>query len=296
MPRLNYAVPLDVLRRFDPTLTESDITGENYIGNEDEEIIKSRIEGVESSWDSEATPMRPLRIGSRGAPIHESARGKGFPVNIYLDHANILPFDSSEGDFIERRNGRDDWVDITGRLGNAWTADFRKGVLRIYRLPGAGAVPVLRDFRDRFVRLSYRIGAGGEYERAGQTTLSEDITDSDTGTVTVADASRLPASGGTFLLGGEEYAVVSSVDQGGDTVEIASRGKRRTSNVSHSSGDVIHYCPMDVREAVAAQTARELVMYDDFVDNIRNPNIDPQTKLDEWQSEWEETVGDYASY
>lgn len=297
MPRTNYALHTDVLRKFDPTIQQSDLEANDFIGHNDQEIVVSRLEGVESKWDREATPMRPVRIASRDAPIIKSAKGKGFPVHSYLDHENIAPIDPSQGDMIERRTGRDSWTDITGREGSSWVADYRKGKLTIFTLPGRGNMPVLRNYRERFVRLTYRLGAGGDYAHAGQTELSASLSSGTASTVSVNDASRLPPSGGTMLLGGEEYVDVSSVDHTTDEITIAARGVRVSTDTDHESGTVVHYCPMDVREAIAAKSARELVIYDDYTDWIVEGSeaFDRRQKIEEWENEWKDTVSEYAS-
>jgi len=292
MPRLQYALPEDVLRRFDPNVGPSELDSGEYIGGDGREVIASRLEGVESKWDRTAAPMRPVRVGSRDSPVIASARGKGLPVRVYLDHMNVLPFDESEGDFLERRVGRDNWTDMTGRRGSAWTIDNRVGVITIYRLPGAGSLPALRNYRDRFVRMSYRVGVGGESLRSGQTTLTEEMPDGATGTFAVDSASRLPPSGGTMLVGGEEYVSVGSV--GADEIEVAERAVRRTSGAAHSAGDVVHFCPMMAREAVAAKAAKELVNFDNFTDEIRGgPMVSVEDKLDEWEEEWTQAVDQF---
>ena len=302
MPRLNYALPVDVVRRFNPQITQSNL--ENWssnpesalIGHEDVDKISARIEGVESKWDRSARPMREVRVGSQDAPVYKSAKGRGFPIHVYLDNRNIQPFDASQGDLIERRTGRNSWTDITAEEGSSWVADYRQGQLTIYELPGRGHMPVLRQHRDRFIRLSYRIGAGGDRGLAGQTTLSSQLSQGATTTVGVADASRLPQTGGVMLVDGAEYVEVASVDHSNDEITVASRGVRATTDDQRASGSTVHYCPLDVREAVAAKATQELVRYDDWtdvvVDNGRAPQ--PERKLDDWEDEWTSTVAQYS--
>jgi len=297
MPRLHYALPMDVVRKFDPTMQQSDLANNEFIGHDDEEIITARLEGVESKWDREATPMRPVRVGGGDAPKYKSAKGKGFPVHVYLDHQNVLPFDPAQGDRIERRTGRESWVDITNEEGSSWVADYDMGKLTVYELPGYGNMPVLRNFRERFLRVSYRLGTGGDYDSAGQTTLTETLAAGDTSTVGVDDASRLPETGGMMLVGGTEYVDVASVDQGADEISIRTvgRGKRVSEDVEHAAGTVVHYCPMDVREAIAAKAARELVIYDDYTDWMVDGSeaFDRRQKIKEWDIEWSEAVSGY---
>jgi hypothetical protein len=302
MPRLNYALPVDVVRRFNPQITQENL--QNWesdpeaalIGHEDYEKIVARLEGVESKWERKATPMRAVHVRSSDTPVYKSAKGAGFPVHVYLGHRNVIPFDAAQGDFIERRTGRDTWTDITNEEGSSWVADYEMGRLTVFELPGRGHLPVLRRYRDRFVRLNYRIGAGGDYARAGQTTLAAQLKTGSTTTVSVSDASRLPREGGTMLVDGAEYVDVSSVDHDADEVSVATRGVRDTTDQDHSSEAVIHYCPMNVREAVAAKAAKELVQYDDWtaelVDNGRA--VQAERKLDDWESEWMDALGEYG--
>jgi len=302
MSRLHYALPIDVVRRFNPQITESNLQDwsnnpkEALIGHEDIDKIVSRVEGVKAKWDRNARPMRSVRVGSQDAPVYKSAKGRGFPVHVYLDNRNVAPFDASQGDFTERRTGRDNWTDITNEEGSSWVADYREGTLTVYELPGRGHLPVLRRYRDRFIRLSYRTGAGGDYAHAGQTTLSAQLAQGATTTVSVADASRLPRTGGVMLVDGSEYIDVSDVDHSADEITARARGVRATSDADRASGSTVHYCPMDVREAVAAKAAQELVRYDDWtdvlVDNGRAP--EPERKLDDWEAEWQQTVAQYS--
>jgi rhodanese-related sulfurtransferase len=296
MPRLNYALPVDVIRKFDPTLEPEDLDNNEFIGHDDEEIIIARIEGLEAKWDRRAAPMRPVRVGGGDTPKYKSAKGAGFPVHVYLDHMNVIPFDSAQGDVLERRTGRDSWTNIMNREGSAWVADYDEGKLTLYTLPGRGSLPALRRHRDRFVRLSYRLGAGGGYATAGQTTLSSALATGTTDTVAVADASRLPETGGTMLVGGTEYVEVSAVDHAADEITIRTRGLRVSSDTDHPDGTVVHYCPLDVREAIAAKAARELVIYDDYTDWMVEGSeaFDRRAKLEEWESEWTTTVANYS--
>jgi len=301
MSRLTYATVLDVARRFDPRLDEAALlAGELLEGDADDvETIQSRLDGVESSWDRQASPMRSIPVGSRQVPKRYDAKGTPWPITIYLDHQNIAPFDPAQGDFIETRTGRDQYTDITNQEGSAWTADYDMGTITVYRYPGAGQLPAFYHIRDEFVQVSYRTTAGGDRLRAGETTLTEDIDSNDTGTYTVSNASQLPRGGGVMLIGGgsipgAEYVNVDVVDHSTNEIQIAERGIRGTSGASHDSGDVIHYCPMDVREAVAAKAAVELALTEDFTEWLFDGDIDRQTRMDTWDEEWSNAVGTYT--
>lgn len=298
MPRTHYIVPMDVTRRFDPTITNSELETNDYIGTDDMERIRSRIEGVEGQWDRHARPLREVRIGSQDAPVYQSAKGKGFPIHVYLDHEHIIPFDASAGDSIERRTGIDTWTDITNEEGSGWVADYRKGKLTVYEIPGRGHLPVLRRWRDRFIRVTYRVGLGAEYGQAGQTTISETLFQGGTpGSLSVSDASRLSPGGGTMLVDGTEYVHVDGVDESNDTVSIAERGLRGTSDGERSSGSVIHYCPLNVREAISARAAVELARWENFADRLASTgdsSLDLGSKVDQWNAEWREALGAYS--
>jgi hypothetical protein len=242
--------------------------------------------------------MRSVRIGSRDAPRYFDAKGDPWPTRVYLDHTNIAPIDESAGDYIETRTARDTYTDITAREGQAWTMDYERGILTIYRYPGAGQVPAFHHVRDKFVKISYRIAAGGDLFNAGETTVGQSLTASTNGEIDVADASRLPAGGGVMLIDGSEYVYVDAVDRDANTVTIPSssdRGIRRTPNESHDDGATIHYCPVDVRDAVAAKAAAELAVTEDFTEWLLDSNdLDRTDKISEWKDEWTEAVNSYS--
>lgn len=302
MARLTYATVLDVSRRFDPRLDEAALlAGELLEGDaNDIETIEARLDGVEASWDRQATPMQSVPVGSETVPKKYDAKGSPWPVNIYLDHNNIAPFDPAKGDFIATRTGRDQYTDITNQEGSAWTADYDKGVITIYRYPGAGQLPAFYHIRDQFVQISYRTTAGGDQFRAGETTVTESVGSNDTDNFSVENASQLPRNGGVMLLGdgsipGAEYVTVDSVDHANDTIKITERSIRGTSNTSHDSGTRIHFCPMDVREAVAAKAAAELAMAEDFTEWLFDGDVDRQTRMDTYEEEWNNAIGRYTT-
>lgn len=102
-----------------------------------------------------------------------------------------------------------------------------------------------------------------------------------------------------MLVDGNEYVRVTNVDPANDTVDITSRGLRRTDETSsYSSGDVLHYCPMRVREAIAAKAAAELVRYDAFVDSLLDDNgdVSADRKLDDWEQEYQNTVARHSEW
>ena len=303
MARTRYCVPEDVARRAFGGTTgrqgQTDVAtaldANELLGTQDDrETIQARIEAVESQWDRDATPMRAVSVGSSSVPKKYDAKGTPWPINIYLDHQNVAPLDPNGGDFIATRTGRDQYTDITNQEGSAWTADYDKGVITVYRYPGAGQLPAFYQIRDQFVQISYQIAAGGDFASAGQSTLSSTLSQGQTGTVSVANADRLPRSDETMLIGGSEYVEVRDVDHENDEIEIVSRGVRYTDDVEHASGTTIHFCPLDVRDAVAAMGAVELLRTDAFTEAAYDGDLDVSDKTEQWTDEYESAVGRYT--
>ena len=303
MPRTRYATPEDVVRRaLGGTVGRkgednvADALDNNAIleTEDDREVIQARLEAAESQWDREATPMRAVPVGSTAAPKYFDAKGSPWPLNIYLDHRNVHPLDPEMGDFIETRTARDSYSDITSREGSAWTADYDDGIITVYRLPGAGQLPAIQRVRDKFVRISYHLGAGGDFASAGETTLATGVDDSETGTVDVAHADRLPRSGETMLLGGSEYVYVSAVDHEADSVTITQRGTRLTQKTSHDAGAALHFCPLDVRDAIAAMGAAEVANTEDYSEAMFDGEDSRSQKMDDWESEYDRAVNRYS--
>lgn len=294
-----YCHPVDVLRKFDPTLTESDLSNNDFIGNEDLAQVRARIDSVCSDFeDQTGHAFRRNRMGSPGATeTYESQQvintRPTAPLWASLDWRPVLPFDSASNDTLEIRTGKDSWDDVTDSAGSEFTLDHRTGRLKLYR------ILINRIFwgadDDRFLRATYRYGAlGGDQTEGGQTTLDGGIADSDT-SVDVANAARLP-NRGIVLIANDEYARITDVDYSTDTLTL-SRGERVTSKASHSDGDVVHFCPENVRDSVAAEAARELLLYDDWTDQLvdtGNGAPQPQQKLDDWESTWEQALGKHT--
>lgn len=303
MPRTRYAVPEDVVRRaLGGTISRagtSDVAttldNDELLGTQDDrETILSRLEAVESRFDRDATPMRQVSVGSSDVPRNFDARGLPWPVRIYLDHSNIVPIDSAEGDFVEVRKSRDEYRDITADEGSAWVLNNEQGIITVYRYPAAGQLPAFHNVRDRFLRISYRVSAGGDFASAGQTTISNSLTQGQTGTIDVADASRLPRSDETMLIGGSEYVDVQNVDHANDTIDVVARGKRYTTDQAWDAGTTIHFCPLDVRDAIAAMGAVEILRTEDFNEAAYDGDLDVSSKIDEWTEEFDSAVGRYG--
>jgi len=303
-----YAHPVDVLRRFDPSLDAEDFqsgTGE-LLGGGDLNDIWARLASVSQDWDTDTgTALRERRTGSPGAPRtyeHQDAnRSQGFPLRVELDHDDIVPLDPAEDDVFEIRTGRDNWEDITSEEGDEWVLLHDSGDLKIFDLLVRRVWWEAPD--ERYLRASYRYGAlGGDPQRGGQTTLASSATDTAT-TLSVEDASRLPGEGGIVLITSPspkgmtgEYVAVTGIDHGADELTV-SRGRRRTPKEPHDEGDTVHYCPMDIRDAVAAQAAAELVKSDLSLQRTDSDDaaISPSRKLDDWADEYESAKAQYSA-
>lgn len=300
MPRTNYATPLDAIRKVDPTLGRDDLLDDEVTNNNDEEILLSRIEGAESEFETDTgSAFREVTVGGgTGTYVYLEARGGNFPVSLYTRHRPVVPLDSSQGDALEIRTGRNTWDDVTGQEGDQWVADYRLGKFTVYRMPGIGHLPMLHNFRERFARIRYRYGAaGGRNDWGGQTTITSQLSSGSTSTVGVGDASRLPQGGHTMLLGGEEYVRVSNVDITNDQVDVDARGLRLTKDRDHPSGTVLHYCPMRVREAVAAWAAHEVIRNDDEIHLLKptDDSVEVREKLKELKNEYQNAVARYTN-
>lgn len=304
MGRLTYCVPEDVVRlafggttaRAGTTDIATAIDDDNVLSTQDDRAyLETLIDRAEARWDREATPMKPTPVGTAGVPAYFDAAGKPWPVTIYLGHMNVHPIDANMGDFVEIRTGRDQYNDITNQEGSAWTADYAEGTIEIYRAPGRGQLPAFNRVRDRFLKISYHISAGGDFSRAGQTTLGEDLSESGTGSFDVSDADRLPETGETVLLGGSEYAYVSGADHDADTIEIAERGVDFTTKTAHGSGTEVHFCPSEVRDAVGLMAAVRIADGEHFTEGAFDGDLDWETKIERWDEEIDDTVAAYTN-
>lgn len=298
-----YCLPVDVLRRYDPTTTQRDLRNEELFElAPDEEIFRTEIEDASSEFDSRTGNAQRLKRVGRGQ-THEyhdaDLRRYQGGVKVYLNHRNVLPIDSAEGDSIELRTNRDSWRDITDTT-DRWRLANTDGVLQIFtrraRVAGRHHPSLLHDN----VRISYRYGAlGGERDRPGQTTLDGDL-GADASTIAVANADRLPHSGtvmvGDHYGGDGEYVQYRGIDRDNNELTNASRGARGTFNNSHSDGGVVHYCPLEIRKAVAGRVAAEFTRSDNYVTNLvdSNESVSHGDKIETWTTEWQDILGRYS--
>lgn len=299
MPRTHYTHHLDVLRRFDPQLTQTDLDNNEFIGNQDEERIKSAIDAAEQEFESRTrNAFRTVRVGAPNDSAtyeYHSAKMRRYQggVKLYLEHRNVLPFDSSEGDKLEVRTSIDSWRDITPDQDSLWNLiDASKGILQLSGLYRFTNIYWRRALRTGNVRVTYRYGSlGGSPRRGGETEASSAINLGDT-SINLDNGDRFPRRG-IFFIGGAEY-VTGSVS--GNTLTVDSRGIRGTSDQSHDSGVTVHYCPMDVREGIASKAATELLMYDDYNNYLTGAegSINPRTKMEEWKRQFQNILGKYS--
>jgi hypothetical protein len=297
-----YCTDIDVVRKFNPQLGEAALNQNDYIQNNDREQIRARIDAVSDEFDENTgRAMREVRVGSPNSPrtyeYYDAQRQPHrFPLRVDLDHEDIVPIDPNAGDTLEVRDGRDSWDDITDAEGDEWFLDYDDGELKIFELLVNRIYFEARD--ERYLRATYRHGAlGGGRRRGGQTALDGQISDSAT-SLSVTDSARLPADGGVMLVGtgtDAEYVRVTDVNTSTDALTV-SRGIRATSSSSHPDQAPVHYCPLEVRDAVAAKTARELLRYDDWVDELveAGQGLGASDKMDAWEQTWTDVCANHS--
>lgn len=299
--RTPYCLPVDVLRKFDPTLSRSSLEDDMMFAADDLEKFRAEIADACDEFDTKTgNAQRLTRVGRGDAWEYHDAelrRHQG-GVKVYLEHRHVLPIDHSEGDRIELRTTRDRWKDIT-EADDRYRLNAPDGILQIFTRRVALRGRHRRAMIDDNIRVKYRYGAlGGERGRSGQTELAEEMT-SGASSVAVEDASRLPRSG-LLLIAGDgtnepEYARATA-DAEADELTSISRGLRGTEDSDHGSGAAVHYCPTDVRKAVAGRVATEFVRSDDIADNLPTPddNVGHTDKMEAWDQDWRDALGKYS--
>lgn len=289
-----YALPEDVLRLFDAQESLSMLDAAEI------DLIRDAIDDIGSNFEIETGhAFRRTRVGSPNSPeTYEYADIEGShrspPLRILLDHRYVLPFDSTEGDAVEYRSGRDEWTDITDEAGDEYTLYYEAGKLKVWRWLLQRIVWDVPD--DRYLRLSYRYGAlGGRQDQGGQTTLDGAIDDATT-SISVANAGQLPDSG-TLLIYGDavEYVDVESVNYDTDTLTV-SRAERGTSAAAHDDGDTVHYCPEGVRMAMAGKAAEEAQLYELFTDHLTDTGngIGATNRVDAWAEKYDRLLAKHS--
>jgi len=296
--RVSLALPVDVARQFDSTVSQAQIEADTFQSTTDDyDLLVSWIEDAEDEFRSLTDEdMRVGRVGVAGSrPTYEQvtyrlnghkqyrARFSEYTFDydydektVRLDNERILPFDSAEGDAVYAYRGLsndagDGWEDITAEQGDAWgILNNVDGVLVVHpselyevMFGRAGGVPRGGAAMDKLrLAISYRFGGlGGSRKRPAQTDLDGSLDSTQTTTVAVTDGSRLPGTdaGGTFVMKiGGEYLEVSP-DPANDELDVQARGVRGTTGESHASGDRVTYAPPSIRKAVASRAGMQLI-------------------------------------
>jgi hypothetical protein len=282
--RTSYCTLLDALRVFDPNLDTADIESDEYLSANTLETVQSQLEGVIDTFESDTNAaFRETAYGQTGVRgsyhrlskselINEESRSR--PTRFYL-RPNLVPFDPDAGDELLIRTGPDSFDDITPDT-TRYTVDWRRGEVELF---DAFDRTFLRKrigsvYRSSPVLVRYRYGAGGHRRGdAGETATAAQVDDTEGATVGIEDANRLPPNlDRPVLIGQREYARID-IDRSNDEITLTDRGLRGTNAVSHASGSQVHYCPMDIRQAVAYRTAEALNDWDFLVEWV-SENVD----------------------
>lgn len=328
MTRVRLAVPLDVARLFDSTVTQAQIDADTFItSGDDDDTLLSMIEDAEDEFFAKTD--EDLRIGSVGLPGqretyetvtydvsgHQAYKRNWSGVSTDyraterttgLDHERILPFDPTQGDeayaYRGLRDSGSQWEDITDERGDTWDilnyqsgqmvfhpVELHRAMLSNRQGVSMGGAGQLREVR---IALRYRHGGlGGTRSRPAETNLSAQITDTETGTVAVTDGSTFPSSEEIVVLIDREYLSVEP-DPANDEMNILERGVRGTSGASHDADATISYTPPSIRKAVASRAAMQLVSagrYQDFAPDSED-ELSKGDLMDELETTWEMTV------
>lgn len=327
-PRTVHALPTDVARAFDTTVTDAQIANNTFLGSgDDRDALYGMIEDAEAEFrNATNNEMRLSRVGSPGTrESYEIARYKlsghkqyrrtfshaTFDYSlregtVHLENERLLPFDSAAGDEVYIYKGLDNtptWEDITDEEGDSWEiVNYRKGTLSIdpnqlerkHSRSGRNGIGGLGS-RQRNIRLSltYRYGTlGGSRSVAGQTGLDGSLNETETTTVSVDDGSVFPVGDGTIIVQIEEEYLRVEPDPTNDQMTVVERGVRGTRGAAHDSTDDVLYTPPAVRKAVAARAGMQLVQsarYQDFLPDSE-ADMDQSDVLAELQDTYEMTV------
>lgn len=296
--RAHYAHITDVVRKYNPQLTEQNIRDGELLRNQDEDQLWAAIEDAEARFESRTgNPQREVRVGEPSRPrtweTHSAdLRRHQAGIKFWLDNKRVRPLDPDKGDSIQIRRGRHDWQDITANT-ERYNFDHTKGWVRVFTR-FAGGRYLRKAAQDKALRITYRHGAPGGTRRVpGQTELTAKAASGDT-TLSVEDPTMMPRGNAIAFLGGTEYVSVTGRNPDAGTVDVA-RGVRATDSKSHSAGSTLHYCPLSVREGIAARAAKELLTHEGWVTELASgEGLDTKSKMQEWQEMFDETVGEFA--
>lgn len=304
--RSNYCTIVDVLRVFDPRLDAAELDTDigEYLGPETLEKVQTELEVAESALETETnTVFREATYGQEGVYgsyhwipktdlINEESNTR--PTRFYL-RPNLIPFDTDEGDELAYRTGTDSFTPIPE---SQYMVDWRSGQVELFDVFGRSyfAKRVNRPYQASPIVARYRYGAGGHRTRdAGQTSLTATVDDTVGATVVVEDTNRLPPNTTEPVLIGQSEYVLIDVDRSAGTITLTSRGLRGTEAQSHGEGDTVHYCPMDVRKAVASKASIQLNDWDWFVERIsqRLDVGDLGTRIERAEKAYNQVVKNY---
>lgn len=328
--RTTLALPIDVVRTLDHTVTQTQLSNNTFQGTpDDRDMLSSLIEDAEDELRAQTNlTMRLSRAGTPGQketydhvtyslPGHETYKRQwsrvggdylNQEIETSLSHDRILPFDSAEGDeayFYRGLSGSasgDEWEDVTDEFGDSWfIVDHRDGTIVFHpqeldraMVGNTRGVSFGNQSQLRFA-ISYRFGSlGGTRSDPGAATLDTSLTNTETGTVAITDADQLPTggSGGSIVLLVNEEYLRATVDPQNDQLDIVERGVRGTSGAAHSSGDRVQYAPPAVRKAVAARAGMGLVQSGRYSAYLPDSDdtLDKGDVLDEQTYTWEKTL------
>lgn len=304
--RTDYCTIHDVLRAFDPSLDADELAAPDneYLGGDNTlEFVQTALEGAEADWEADTnTYFRPATYGTPGEYgtyhwlskddlINEESFSK--PTRFYL-RPNLIPF--SGDDELLYRTSTDSFtpIDPSDRMIN-WAT----GEVELYDVLGRSYFKARtnRLFYRSPIVARYRYGAGGHRTGdAGETTTTESIASGDSNpSVGIADAARLPPDlRKPVLIGQSEYARID-VDRANDEITLTDRGVRGTEAKDHDSGATVHFCPLDVRKAVASKAAIELNDVDFFVEYVteRVEYSDVQSRIQRAQEYYDTKKAQY---
>jgi len=304
--RSQMAVITDVLRVFDPRLDAAELADDigEYLGPETLEKVQTELEVAESALEAETNTTFRLatygQAGERGTYhwipktdlINEESHSR--PTRFYL-RPNLIPFDPDEGDELAYRTGTDSFTPIPE---SQYMVNWRTGEVELFDVFGSSyfSKRVNRPYQASPIVARYRYGAGGHRTRdPGQTELTATVDDTAGATVEVDNTDRLPPNTNEpVLIGQSEYALID-VDRSAGTITLTSRGLRGTDAQSHGEGDTVHYCPLDIRKAVASKASIQLNDWDWFVERIsqRLDVGDLGTRIERAEQTYNQVVKNY---
>jgi len=304
--RSNYATPIGVLRVFDPRLDAEELDTDigEYLGAETLSKIQSELEAAESQLEADTnTTFRLATYGQEGQYgtyhwipkddlINEESQSR--PTRFYL-RPNLIPFDPDEGDELAYRTGTDSFSPIPE---SQYMVNWRTGEVELFDVFGTSyfAKRVNRPYQASPIVARYRYGAGGHRTREpGQTSLTATVDDTVGATVSVDNTDRIPPNTNEPVLIGRNELAQIDVDRNAGEITLTNRGVDGTIAQSHDSGDIVHYCPTDIRQAARAKAAMKLNDWDFFVERItqRVDYGNVESRIQRAQDTYEKTVKRY---